>query len=240
VSRHDGRGASGPTVKTPAQSIDQERKQGWSILPVDGQSCLTTRMNSVRLFVLGALAQGGPMHGHQIRRAAQTDRTELWTDVKPGSLYGALHRMELEGLIRAVRTEQKGNRPARTIYAITPDGLKEFSIHRDAALREVRIYPDPVDLALQNTWDMPENMLRAVLEDRRHAMLTQLDAWRHLQETAQPFISHLESVIFRHTELRMEAELTWHDELLKQLDRRISGETTHSDENGGGEPVAEG
>ena len=34
-------------------------------------------MSSVRLFVLGSLARGGPMHGHQIRREAQTDRTEL-------------------------------------------------------------------------------------------------------------------------------------------------------------------
>jgi DNA-binding PadR family transcriptional regulator len=186
-------------------------------------------MNSVRLFVLGILAKGGPMHGHQIRRAAQTDRTELWTDVKPGSLYGALHRMELEGLIRAVRTEQDGNRPARTIYAITPDGLREFSIHRDAALREARIRPDPVDLALQNTWDMPEHMLRAVLEDRRHAMLTQLEAWRHLQETARPYISQLELLIFRHTEVRMEAELTWHVELLKELDRALAEDTTDSE-----------
>lgn len=79
-------------------------------------------MNDTRLFVLGALTQG-PMHGHQIRRQAQLDRTELWTDVKPGSLYGALHRLVGEGAIEVVRTEQSGG-PARrsptTIGALPP------------------------------------------------------------------------------------------------------------------------
>ena len=36
------------------------------------------------------------------------DRAELWSDVRPGSLYGALHRLAAEGLIEALRTEQAG------------------------------------------------------------------------------------------------------------------------------------
>src|SRR5689334_24794170 len=99
-------------------------------------------MNSTRLFVLGSLARGGPMHGHQIRRAAQLDRIELWADVRPGSLYAALHRMEAEGVIRAIRTEQEGNRPARTIYELTDLGRAELEAQRDEALRHTRLRPD--------------------------------------------------------------------------------------------------
>src|SRR5439155_24175880 len=117
------------------------------------------------------------MHGHQIRREPQTDRTELCTDVKAGSLYGALHRMQEEGIIRAVRTEQEGNRPARTVYAVTPEGFKEFAVHRDEALREARIRPDPGDLALRNTRDRPEERRRAGLEDRRRAVGGRLGGW---------------------------------------------------------------
>ena len=50
-------------------------------------------MNPTRLFVLGALARRGPMYGHQLRRGARLDRAELWSEVRPGSLYGALHRL---------------------------------------------------------------------------------------------------------------------------------------------------
>ena len=72
-------------------------------------------MNPTRLFVLGALARHGPMYGHQIRRDARIDCTELWSEVKPGSLYAALHRLQAEGLIEPVRTEQQGNLgPARS------------------------------------------------------------------------------------------------------------------------------
>src|SRR3954471_9498107 len=127
-------------------------------------------MNSSRLFVLGSLARGGPMHGHQIRRASQIDRTELWADVKPGSLYGALHRMETEGVITAVRTEQEGNRPARTIYAITELGRAELAAHRDEALRDTRLRPDPFDLALQYAGDLPLDELQAILEERHRAL----------------------------------------------------------------------
>jgi DNA-binding PadR family transcriptional regulator len=174
-------------------------------------------MSSSRLFVLGALARGGPMHGHQIRRMAQTDRTELWSDVKPGSLYGVLHRMAAEGIITEVRSEQEGNRPERTVYAITPEGYEEFVAHRDAALRDARIRPDPVDLALQNAANMDEESLRPVLEDRRQALVAQLDSWQHLQEAADPYVSGLERLIMRHSLVRLRAEVEWHDELLKEL-----------------------
>jgi DNA-binding PadR family transcriptional regulator len=174
-------------------------------------------MNSTRLFVLGALARGGPMYGHQIRRAAQVDRTELWTDIKQGSLYGALHRMAAEGVIEVIRTEQQGKMPARTVYAITPAGHEELAAIRDEALRDTRLRPDPVDLALQNAQDMSEAQLRAVLEDRRAAIAAQLASFRHLHDTAEPHLAGIESLGFSHTLLRLEAELAWHDESLKAL-----------------------
>ena len=174
-------------------------------------------MNSTRLFVLGALARGGPMYGHQIRRAAQVDRTELWTDIKQGSLYGALHRMAAEGVIEIVRTEQQGSMPARTVYTITTAGHEELVALRDQALRETKLRPDPVDLALQNAHDMSEGELRAVLEARRAAIAAEMASWQHLRETAEPHLTSIESMGFSHTLMRLEAELAWHEQTLKAL-----------------------
>ncbi|MBO0805123.1 MAG: PadR family transcriptional regulator [Nocardiopsaceae bacterium] len=174
-------------------------------------------MNSTRLFILGSLARGGDMYGHQIRRAAQVDRTELWTDIKQGSLYSALHRMTAEGVIAIVRTEREGNLPARTIYTITPAGREELAALRDEALRQIRLRPDPVDLALQNAQDMPEDELRAVLDNRRAALAAELASWRHLRDTAGPHLTGIEALGFSHTLLRLEAEVTWHEECLKAL-----------------------
>jgi DNA-binding PadR family transcriptional regulator len=189
----------------------------------DGVIVLTTRVNSTRLFILGSLARGGAMYGHQIRRAAQLDRTELWTDIKQGSLYSALHRMAAEGVIEVVRTENQGSMPARTVYAITSAGREELLALRDQALRQTKLRPDPVDLALQNAQDMPEQELRVVLENRRAAIAAELAAWRHLRETAGPHMTGIESLGFSHTLLRLEAELAWHEECLKTLPAVFAG-----------------
>lgn len=179
-------------------------------------------MNQTRLFVLGALQQGGPMHGHQIRREAQVDRTELWADVKTGSLYGSLHRLAAEGVIEVVRVEQEGNLPSRTVYGITPDGRRELAAQRDQALRNTQLRADPVDLALQNTADLAEEELQAIIEDRRQALESQLTAWRHQWEAAKPYLKGLEPMTFEHTLLRLQAEIAWHDKLLEQLPKLLA------------------
>ena len=170
------------------------------------------------------------MYGHQIRRAAQLDRTELWTDIKQGSLYGALHRMAAEGVIEPVRTEQEGNMTARTVYAITPVGRDELIAIRDRMLRETRLRPDPVDLALQNSHDMPEAELQGVFEHRRAAIAAELAGFRHLRETAEPYLTRIESMGFTHTVLRLEAELTWHDEFLAALPKLFAPDQQKSEQ----------
>jgi DNA-binding PadR family transcriptional regulator len=175
------------------------------------------------LFVLGSLAKEGPMHGHQIRRAAQVDRTELWTDIKPGSLYGALHRMAADGVVEVVRTEQEGNMPPRTVYGITPAGREELAEHRATALRRVRLTPDPVDLALQYIDDLDEDELRAVLTARRDEIAAQLDSWNELHAQALPYLTGLEPMTFEHTLYRLRAELAWHNEFLDRLPELLKG-----------------
>ena len=155
-------------------------------------------MNPTRLFVLGALARHGPMYGHQIRRGARVDRTELWSEVRPGSLYGALHRMAAEGLIGAVRTEQVGNLPARTVYAITGEGRRELLALRAEAFRQAGLRPDPVDLAVAMSGELPEDELRALVEDRRRALAAQLQVFLHEQERTWAEQTVADSLILQH------------------------------------------
>ncbi len=154
------------------------------------------------------------MYGHQIRRDARVGRTELWSEVRPGSLYGALHRMAAEGLIEAVRTEQVGNLPARTVYAITGEGRKELRALRAEAFRQVSLRPDPVDLAVAMSGDLPADELRGLVEDRHRALTTQREFFRHEQERAWAEQTAADSLILQHALGRLDAEIGWHEDLL--------------------------
>ena len=181
-------------------------------------------MNPTRLFVLGALARHGPMYGHQIRRDARVDRTELWSEVKPGSLYAALHRLQAEGLIEPVRTEQQGNLPARTVYAITDEGRRELRALRAEALREVALRPDPVDLALAVCADLDQDTLRGFFTSRREALAGRAAFFAREREQAGPDQTSADDLIIDHVIARIETELRWHDEVLDRVGKLAAGE----------------
>ena len=182
-------------------------------------------MNPTRLFVLGALARHGPMYGHQIRRDARIDRTELWSEVKPGSLYAALHRMQAEGLIEPVRTEQQGNLPARTVYAITGEG-RELRALRAEALREIAVRPDPVDLALAVCADLDEDTLRGFFASRRDALASRAAFFAREREQAWPDQTPADDLIMDHVIARIETEVRWHDAVLDRIGKLAAGSET--------------
>jgi DNA-binding PadR family transcriptional regulator len=179
------------------------------------------------LFVLGALAKRGPMYGHQIRRDARMDRADMWSDVRPGSLYGALHRLAAEGLIEPVRTEQSGNLPARTVYAITAEGQRELRALRAEALGDVGLRPDPVDLALVMSGDLDADVMRGYIEDRIRVLGSQAAQRAHHGEQIWPDQTVADDLVLEHTRLRVEAELAWHQLVLDRLGK-LSAESEAS------------
>ncbi|MGF7125188.1 MULTISPECIES: PadR family transcriptional regulator [unclassified Rhodococcus (in: high G+C Gram-positive bacteria)] len=176
-------------------------------------------MNPTRLFVLGALAKRGPMHGHQLRRDARVDRADLWSQVKPGSLYGALHRLTEEGLIRPLRTEQDGTLPARTIYEITDEGGRELRALRDEALSEIHLKPDPVDLALAVSSDVDREILRGYISDRVAALRARQSQLSHQLDRRWPDQSKADDLILEHAQMRVQVEIDWHERVLVHIDK---------------------
>lgn len=157
------------------------------------------------------------MHGHQLRRDARVDRAELWSDVRPASLYGALHRLEDEGLVRALRTEQSGRLPSRTVYEVNDEGRHELGVLQAEASEEVRSPPDPVDLALAIATDLAETTMRGHLEDRVRDLTTRLARVDHLADRRWPDQTPADDLVVEHARLRLRAELDWHALVLDQL-----------------------
>lgn len=176
-------------------------------------------MNLSRLTILGLLAERGPMHGHQIRRTAELTNAEVWGGITGGALYAELRKLDGEGLVEAVREEKVGRRPARTVYQITAEGRLELIIQRDAALEVVFGSADPVSVVLLFAAGTDSAELGERLAARRRRVAGQLETMIAERErlTGQGVLPALAVAAFRRGELRLEAELRWHEEFERQL-----------------------
>ena len=173
-------------------------------------------MNLTRLMALGVLARSGPSHGHHIRRVADLTDVGEWGGVSVGALYRELRAMEREGLVEAARTEKVGNRPERTVYAITEEGQLELSTLREQAIKPLVSSHDPLGVALLFAADgMDPAELRRTLRARREMLaiwIAEIAAERE-QLMAKGFLDLLAASVMRRAILHVEAEIRWHDEL---------------------------
>jgi DNA-binding PadR family transcriptional regulator len=196
-------------------------------------------MNLTRLMALGVLAQNGPSHGHHIRRVADVTNVGEWGGVSVGALYRELRAMEREGLVAAMRTEKVGNRPERTVYAITDEGRLELGTLREQAIRPLRPGPDQLGVALLFTGgDMEPGELRRNLRARRDmlAIAAREIAADREQLLAKGFIDRLAAAVMRRSVMAVEAEIRWHDELDAEFAR---GGEQQTGPGGGPRPAIE-
>jgi PadR family transcriptional regulator PadR len=82
----------------------------------------------VEAMILGALREG-PTHGYGlIVRLRELSRGAF--DLKEGTVYPALHRLESDGKLASSWSDGSGRR--RRVYALTPAGEKALSSEREA------------------------------------------------------------------------------------------------------------
>lgn len=189
----------------------------------------SSRVSSIRLYILGALALEGDMHGHQLRQLAEKEHIQQWTDITVGGLYGAIKRLAAEGLIDEVRVEREGAYPERQVWTITEAGRIALAVMRHDELREIVVKPDPFDLAFARFELDEADDLPAVVDARLarlRAML--LEAETH-HTRAAPYLSVGEMHVMRHKTSRLEAEIAWHENLRTHLPEIISDARSRKD-----------
>lgn len=169
---------------------------------------------------LGVLAKSGPSHGHHIRRVAELTDVSEWGGVSVGALYRELRAMEREGLVEATRTERVGNRPERTVYAITDEGQLELTNLREQAIKPLFSAHDPIGVALLfASHGMEREDLRRTLRARRDKLaiwITEVAAERE-QLLRKGHIDAMAASVMRRAVVHVEAEIRWHDEIDAEL-----------------------
>ncbi|OZD73163.1 hypothetical protein CH263_04135 [Rhodococcus sp. 06-1059B-a] len=187
-------------------------------------SCESSFVSSIRLFILGSLAQRGEMHGHHLKLLAEEEHVHMWTDISVGGLYGALKRLHAEGLISDVRTEQEGNFPARQVYGITEAGRVALSELRRDGLTDYVLRPDPFDLALSRLDPDRLDELPGIVTGRIAMLKELLHTAREANARARPYLSRAETFALEHREKRLHAEIDWHESLVDALPDLVAEE----------------
>ena len=84
----------------------------------------TLVQGTLDMLILKTLSRG-PMHGYGISQSIQRISDDVLR-VEEGSLYPALHRLELDGVIDSEWGQSENNRRAK-FYRLTADGRKRLS-----------------------------------------------------------------------------------------------------------------
>jgi DNA-binding PadR family transcriptional regulator len=170
-------------------------------------------VSSIRIFLLAALEERGPMHGHQLRLLAEEEHVALWTDITVGSLYGAIKRLAAEELIEEVRVERAGAYPQRQVWAITDAGREALGGLRLRALRDIVIKPDPFDIAVTRVDPDHLDDLSAIITARISSLKAMLDEWDAHSAAIDRYLTVSERLVMKHRSDRLRGEIAWHDEL---------------------------
>ena len=105
----------------------------------------TPPLREPTFFILSALS-AGDSHGYRLLRSVE-EMSQGRVRLRAGTLYGALERLESEGLIAKNGTSQ-GEGPVRVVYRLTDEGRAR--LRQDVARLEASIATAKASLRLAN------------------------------------------------------------------------------------------
>lgn len=166
-----------------------------------------------RLLVLGLLRMQ-ELHGYQLAEIIDSHFGGK-TPVKKATLYDTLRKLHEEGLVTS-REEQKGNRPLRTVYALTPEGDEAFLALLRKSLGTYREIDMHGDTALMFLGALPRAEVLTLLRSRRDSVAAALREQPEEEPGDDPHHGALHAFFSRRVH-NLRAELAWLDELIAEL-----------------------
>ena len=164
--------------------------------------------NPLALAVLGCLEER-PMHPYEISQTLRHRGKERSIKLNYGSLYAVVAALVKHGLIVEQERIREGNRPERTVYAITSAGADEFEDWLSELLSTPTSDPSSLESALSLMAGLPPDQAARLLVERVSRLDLELrsiastNEWSREQGIPEVFL--VESV-FREAMLRAERD----------------------------------
>jgi DNA-binding PadR family transcriptional regulator len=173
----------------------------------------------VALSVLNLLNER-PMHPYEMRTMMRERRHDRAFRIRESSVYDTVSRLADRGFIEPVEVNREGNRPERTVYALTEAGRDELLVWLwELTSEPAAEYPD---------FAAPLMFIYALGRDRAIAALAQRaarlegeisasDAFRRAYEEHLPAFPRIFGIEDEYAQAMRKAELTWLRATLAEL-----------------------
>jgi DNA-binding PadR family transcriptional regulator len=163
------------------------------------------------------LLREGPMHPYEMQRLIRERKKDEYLDLKRGSLYHAISRLQTAGLIEPVETHREGRRPERTIYRSTESGrLAVLTWLRELLARPLR-ETSPFFAAVSFLLHLSPEDVVAQLESRATLLEAEVDALDTKLRDLIPRIGRIILLEAEYTRAMRQAELTWVRSLIDDI-----------------------
>lgn len=158
-------------------------------------------------------------HGYEIQKFIQASGFETWTNIKPGSIYYALSKMEKSGEVKLVREENRGSR-VRRIYEITDLGITELKKAIEKELNEPLVPLNIDKFILPITFNkLDKNEAISIIDERIKELNKKLEYWKHWRNIKiNENSTKVETISFDMTITNYEYEINWHKSLIEEFD----------------------
>ncbi|MFW0797460.1 PadR family transcriptional regulator [Gordonia sp. CPCC 205515] len=125
------------------------------------------------VLVLGLVAER-PMHPYEMFQTTVERREDRLAKFRPGTMYHTVDRLASQGLIEVYDVQREGNRPERTVYAITDAGRTALGDSLEQILARHPVEYPELYLALSEAHGLPRMRVIDLLGERLDAMRTDL------------------------------------------------------------------
>lgn len=174
------------------------------------------RGNLWELAVL-SLAREEPMHPYQMLRLLRERHKDDVLDLKRGSLYHAINRLQRDGLIEAVKADRAGRRPERTTYRLTKQGEQELIGWLQERVARVQRSPSEFMGTLSFLVHLPPAIAATQLEARAVALQQQVAELQAGLAHARRFVDRVHLIESEYWRAMLQAELQWVRTLLGEV-----------------------
>ncbi|WP_030172814.1 PadR family transcriptional regulator [Spirillospora albida] len=173
---------------------------------------LTAVDNPLALRLLGLLVER-PMHQYAL--AVALNERYPYLNAKSGSVYTLVRSLEAAGWVAPTGVEQMGNRPARTVYALTDQGWDVFKERVRRQIREVKVNTSTFIDALAYLGALDPSEAPEILRGRQESLDERIAELERAGDSGLPEITMIEVDFVLH-QLRSEAE--WIRALIARVD----------------------